>query len=63
MYFLGILTIILYDPLFSGTQEKIVPPSVAKVENDLKGYMHMLVISAKGKYFFFMPKIYDLSLQ
>ena len=33
-----------------GAPEKIVP-SVMKVENDLKGYMHMLVISAKGNKF------------
>ena len=36
--------------MYSGTPEKIVP-SVTKVENDLKGYMHMLVISAKGNPF------------
>ena len=36
--------------MYSGTPEKIVP-SVTKVENDLKGYMHMLVISAKGNLF------------
>jgi hypothetical protein len=43
MYFNQFIYILLY----SGTPEKIVP-SVTKVENDLKGYMHMLVISAKG---------------
>ena len=35
-------------------------PSVTKVENDLKGYMHMLVISAKGNQSFKLDTHVDM---